>query len=102
METIQSTINELRELWSIMFGKTVPAPSEQQLAIWLTRYGSETVREGVAQAAIKFHKLNGQMSEEHISKFTSAVMNRLHGGKRGFPHGEPAREVRGAVNANPA
>lgn len=84
METIQSTISELQELWTIMFDSNVPAPSKQQLAIWLTRFGNETVREALAQAAIKFRKLNGQMTEEHISKFTSAVMSRIQGSKCGF------------------
>jgi len=84
MRTIHNTINELQELWEIMFENLTPAPSERQLAIWLTRYGNETVREGLAQTAIKFRKLNGQMNEEHILKFTSAVMSRLQGTKCGF------------------
>ena len=84
VKTIQSTISELQELWGIMFDHGVPTPSEQQLAIWLTRFGNETVREGLAQAAIKFRKVDGQMTEEHISKFTSAVMSRIQGSKCGF------------------
>jgi hypothetical protein len=83
--TIQNTVHELQELWAILF-PSIPGPNEQQLAIWLTRYGNDTVREGLAQAAIKFRKLNGQMSEEYILRFTSSVMNRLQGsGTREIP-----------------
>ena len=91
MQTMQSTIAELQELWGIMFGET-PAPSEQQFAIWITRYGNETVREGLAQAAIEYQRLNGDMSAEHIAKFTSAVMSRIQGGKRGFFCSQPPNQ----------
>lgn len=74
--SIHNTISQLRELWPVLFGDTA-IPSTQQFGLWLARFDEETVRDGLAQASVKFQKLEGNMSDEHLGRFASAVMRRI-------------------------
>lgn len=79
MMTIQNTIEELRQLWGLLFD-TEPSPSDKQFAIWIARFGAEITRQGIAQAAIKYQKaqkMSEDMSTEHIHRFSTAAMNRI-------------------------
>jgi len=70
------TVQELQGFWRVMFPKH-DCPPDSQFAVWLLRYDQRTVRESIARTAIKFEKLNGAMSYEHLLKFASATMGRL-------------------------
>jgi hypothetical protein len=73
------TVNELQELWSVLFPNR-NAPPESQFAIWLLRYEESIVRDAIARTAIKFEKLGGEMSDDYVSRFASATMGRLKQG----------------------
>ena len=74
---IQHTIEDIQGVWALLFGST-EALKDRQLAIWLMRYDSRLVRDAIAQTALKFEKLNGEMGSEYIAKYASACMNRLY------------------------
>jgi hypothetical protein len=74
--TLQDSIDELRELWGLLF-ESEPSPPGKQFALWLARFGAEITKQGLAQAAIK--RQNSQnMSSDHIYRFATAAMNRLN------------------------
>jgi len=75
MNNFPYTVAELQELWGIMF-PGVPDPSLQQFGIWITRFGNDAVREGMAQTAIKFRKMKGDMTAEFVYRYASAAMRR--------------------------
>ena len=66
----------LREAWTTMFAN-IPAPGDDQWALWLLLHDPEVVRRGVAQLAAKFRKTGGQMDCDYMVRFASSVMNRL-------------------------
>jgi hypothetical protein len=70
------TINELQELWRVLFPKST-CPSDAQFAIWLLRFDEHTVRDGIARTAIKYEKLRGDMDDEFLLKYASAAMGRI-------------------------
>jgi GTP cyclohydrolase I len=75
--TVQNNITEIQELFSLMVEKKTSAPSAQQIAIWIARYGNDNTREALARTATRFNRSNGQMTPEYVINFTSAVLRRL-------------------------
>ncbi len=71
-----STVDELRELWTLLF-PSIPPPDDAQWAIWLLRHDRSVVRRGLSELATKHKRLAGNMTPIHMGKFASAVMNRL-------------------------
>jgi hypothetical protein len=76
MTTIEQTVTEIREAWSLLFGDT-PVPTDNEIATWVLRYGRGIAKEAVSAAGIKFRKLDGQMSGEYIGRFISSVMRQI-------------------------
>lgn len=70
------TIEELKELWLMLFGEH-EMPEDAQWALWLLMHDPGTVREGIVQLANKRLKLNGKMDALYMLKFACSVMNRL-------------------------
>jgi hypothetical protein len=50
-------------------------PSEYQIRLWLSVHNLGTVMYGIRETAIKFQRLNGNMSEDHAVRFASRCMN---------------------------
>jgi hypothetical protein len=73
------TIDELQELWRVLFPKST-SPSDAQFAIWLLRFDEHTVRDGLARTAIKYEKLSGDMNGEFLLKYASTAMGRINQG----------------------
>lgn len=70
------TIQELKELWTMLFPQ-VPPPADSQWALWFLTHGPATARDGVGQLATKHRKLGGRMDASYMVKFASAVMTRI-------------------------
>lgn len=67
---------ELKQMWVTLF-PAIPVPDEWQWGIWHLRHNPNVIREALAETAIKFAKLHGQMTPLWVAKFASSVMNRL-------------------------
>jgi hypothetical protein len=72
-----TAIQEIRNLWTLLFPEGVTPPDEQQLTMWLLLHDKETVKRGIAHLAAKYKQLNGQMGSSYRVKFGSSVMNRI-------------------------
>jgi hypothetical protein len=70
------TIEKMQEFWHLLFPKSV-VPGMEQFAIWLLRFSEYAVRQGIARTAIKYQRLNGDMSDEFLEKYASAAMARI-------------------------
>jgi hypothetical protein len=66
---------ELREAWTALFPE--PCPDDGQWSLWLLLHDPDTVKQGIAQLAAKYRKVNGQMDRQYMVKFASSVMNRI-------------------------
>lgn len=75
MTTLES-VEELKNAWEITFPER-EMPSPQQWGIWLLRYELKVIREGLASLATRYATLKGEMTDEHMTRFASAVMGRL-------------------------
>ncbi len=75
MTSIENTVSEIKGAWGLLFGG-VPAPSDNQLAVWVLRHGPSAVKESVARAGKKYEQLNGKMNAEYIGKYISAVLSK--------------------------
>lgn len=73
--SIETTVADIKGAWGLLFG-SIPAPSDNQLAVWVLRHGPDAVKESVARAGRKYEKLNGQMDAEYIGKYISAVLSK--------------------------
>lgn len=71
-----ATIGELAELWGVLF-PGVPALDKGQWNLWLMRHSNATVRLGIAETAVKYRKLDGNMDAGYVTRFASSVMNRI-------------------------
>jgi hypothetical protein len=69
-------IQELKELWVALF-PGVPVPNDPQWILWLLRHKPTTVRDALGELGVKFVKLGGEMTAEHMGRFASSVMNRM-------------------------
>lgn len=87
---IAVSIQELKELWSILF-PGVTGPDDPQWALWFLRHNANVVRHGIVELATKYRKLEGQMDPLYMRKFASSVMNRLSGQQTGR-HGSDAEK----------
>jgi hypothetical protein len=74
--TINTSIDELQDFWPELFGQT-SAPPRHQFGLWLIRFGYDVAKQGLADAALKYQRLSGQMSTEYIGKYASAAMARI-------------------------
>jgi hypothetical protein len=74
--TITTSIQELTELWKILFPDR-EAPASDQWAYWILKHGVPIVREGIVELVSKRRKLEGKMEENHMYKFASIVMRGL-------------------------
>jgi hypothetical protein len=72
---IEETVKDVKGTWGLMFG-TVPVPTDQQLGIWILRFGSDAVKNSVARAARKYERLSGKMDPDQISKYITAVLSK--------------------------
>jgi hypothetical protein len=66
----------LSETWTALF-PGVTAPSDPQFALWLLLHDLATVKAGIAELAVKYRRLDGQMNPGWMAKFASSVMNRI-------------------------
>jgi hypothetical protein len=69
-------MQELKELWMLLFPQTEP-PADSQWTLWLMLHDTGTVRSGIVQLATKYRRLGGQMDEMYMGKFASSVMSRI-------------------------
>lgn len=72
-EQREKEVNALRKLWSVSVGKHVP--SVVQVNTWLALHSFDAVVEGVRIAGKKFQLMDGDMTANHLVRFTSSVMN---------------------------
>jgi hypothetical protein len=75
MTSIETNVSELKGAWGLLFG-SIPAPSDNQLAVWVLCFGPNAVKESIARAGRKYEKLNGGMDADYISKYISAVLGK--------------------------
>jgi hypothetical protein len=76
MSNTVDSIEELKELWALLFPGE-PVPDGSQWALWFLRHPASIVRQSVVELATKYRKLSGRMDGVYMAKFASAVMNRL-------------------------
>lgn len=76
-----SQLADAKKMWQALFPK-VPAPTDEQWALWLIRHHSSTVKEGLCALATKYQRLEGKMDDTYMLKFASAVMNRITSQRR--------------------
>jgi hypothetical protein len=72
-EQREKEVTAARKLWSVTVGKHVP--SVVQVNTWLALHSFDAVIEGVRIAGRKFQLMDGDMTAEHLVRFTSSVMN---------------------------
>lgn len=73
--TTNSATNSVANSWKGFF-PTIELP-ESQSRIWATLHTPQVIDSALAQTAVKYHKLDGQMDLNFVTKFASAIMNRL-------------------------
>ena len=76
--TIQSTATKIKDVWKMLFGHECPA--DDQLALWLFRYGVKDVEWAVIQAAKKSRKLKvhgDTMDEQYVVRYITAILSKL-------------------------
>jgi len=72
-ERREKEVCALRKLWSVSVGKHIP--SVVQVNTWLALHSFDAVVEGVRIAGKKFQMMDGDMTADHLVRFTSSVMN---------------------------
>lgn len=66
---------QLTELWA---GSITPyMPSEAQWNVWLSLHSPETMLKAVLKTVKKWSKLNGNMSEDYLVRYTSSLANKI-------------------------
>jgi hypothetical protein len=73
VEKREKEVTAVRKLWSVTVGKHVP--SIVQVSTWLALHSFDAVVEGVRIAGKKFQLMDGDMTADHLIRFTSSVMN---------------------------
>jgi hypothetical protein len=78
MNQTNETINELQSSWTVLFPETSP-PNAHQWAVWITRYGSETVRRVIAKLANRRGISQGDFAKGgDLYRFAEVLMGRLN------------------------
>ncbi len=72
-EQREKEVTAVRKLWSVTVGQHVP--SVVQVSTWLALHNFDAVVEGVRIAGKKFQLMDGDMTADHLVRFTSSVMN---------------------------
>lgn len=72
-EQREKELSALQKLWTVTVGKHTP--SVVQFNTWLCLHSLEDVVEGVRITGKKLQMMDGQMSADHLVRFTSSVMN---------------------------
>jgi hypothetical protein len=72
-EQREKELTTLQKLWAVTIGKHVP--SVVQFNTWLDLHSFQAVVEGIRLTGKKYQKMDGQMSKDHLVRFTSSVMN---------------------------
>ncbi len=67
-----AVVNELQSSWVLLFPDT-PPPSARQLALWITAYGTDTVRSAITKLAVRSDRASGAS----LYKFAAAIMGRI-------------------------
>ena len=67
-------VEELKGFWSLLFPDVQP-PADSQWALWLLRHDHAVVRRGLVELATRYKRLARDMTQLHMAKFASAVMN---------------------------
>jgi hypothetical protein len=75
-KSTQASIQELTELWKILFPDREP-PAPDQWAYWILKHGTPIVREGIVELVSKRRKLEGAMDAKYMAKFAATVMKGL-------------------------
>jgi len=75
------TTHTLKETWGLLFPKAA-TPEDYQWTLWLVLHDASTVKEGIAELAKKYHKVNARMDADYMVRFASSVMNRIHDAKK--------------------
>jgi len=73
------TVEELQSSWGLLF-PDVQAPDARTWALWITEFGTDTVRRCIAKLALRYHKSSGRdfASGENLHKFATALMGRIN------------------------
>jgi hypothetical protein len=72
-ETRPDRLAIVQDSWKSLL--PVIVPSEYQIRLWLSVHALGTVMHGIRETAIKYQRLNGNMSEDHAVRFASRCMN---------------------------
>jgi hypothetical protein len=72
-EQREKEVAAVRKLWAVTVGNHVP--TVVQVSTWLALHSFDAVVEGVRIAGRKFQLMDGDMTAEHLVRFTSSVMN---------------------------
>lgn len=70
---INQRVAELRKLWGTMF--PLDAPSDAVFRSWLSSHSYLTVAFGLTEAAKKFCRIQGRMSQTEVILYSSKVTN---------------------------
>ena len=73
VEQREKEVTAVRKLWSVTVG--VHVPSVAQVSTWLALHNFDAVVEGVRIAGKKLQLMDGDMTADHLVRFTSSVMN---------------------------
>jgi len=70
-------LKEIHERIAYLFPAHITI-TDEQLRIWLFRYEEAVVLDALARTAVKFQKVNGEMSSDYVGKYASMVMRQYH------------------------
>jgi hypothetical protein len=77
MNKTNTTVEELASSWNLLFPGVQP-PHARQWALWITLYGSDTVRRCIAKLAFRYHKSSSDFATgENLFKFATGLMGRI-------------------------
>jgi hypothetical protein len=74
LDAQSENVAALSKLWNASFGSVNP-PQPFQFHLWLSLHPFERVVVGLREAGKTFAKLQGQMSQEHLIRHSSKIMN---------------------------
>jgi hypothetical protein len=70
---VNQRVKELTKLWGTMF--PLDAPSDAVFKTWLSSHSFLTVAFGLTEAAKKFCRMQGRMSQEEVIRYSSKITN---------------------------
>jgi hypothetical protein len=72
------TVEELQSSWGLLF-PGVQAPDARTWALWITEFGTDTVRRCITKLAQRYRKSSGDFaSGESLYKFATVLMGRIN------------------------